>query len=114
MSIAEFLLARIAEDEEQANRSKADEAMNPNLRLPASWIHGVAARVLAECEAKRRIVELHSVASTYQGGTYCAECQSEELEGPWSRRDDLYPCPTLEALASVYADHPDYRDEWRI
>jgi hypothetical protein len=24
-----------------------------------------------------------------------------------------WPCETLLALASVYADHPDYRDEWR-
>jgi hypothetical protein len=24
-----------------------------------------------------------------------------------------YPCDTLKLLALPYADHPDYRDEWR-
>ena len=43
------------------------------------------ARVLAECDAKRRIVE-----------------RRNHLDGP-----------TLRALAAVYADHPDWREEWK-
>jgi hypothetical protein len=35
----------------------------------------------------------------------CARCASH-AEGE-------YPCRTLRALAAVYADHPDYRDEWK-
>lgn len=55
------------------------------------------ARVLAECEAKRRIVGLHP---EILGG--CQECANEH-----------FPCRTLRVLATVYADHPDYRDGWR-
>jgi hypothetical protein len=45
------------------------------------------ARVLADVEAKRRIVEW-------------------DAEQPVDRG-------VLNILASVYADHPDYREEWR-
>ena len=57
------------------------------------------ARVLAECEAKRQIVELH--AEVEKAGASCAVCWED------------YPCPTLRILTSVYADHPDFREEWR-
>lgn len=45
-------------------------------------------RVLAECEAKRAIVEMHA----------------DEIPGD---------CAEVRWLASVYADHPYYREEWR-
>lgn len=54
-------------------------------------------RVLAECEAKRRIVRLHPEILGI-----CQECANEQ-----------YPCRTLGAVALPYADHPDYREEWR-
>jgi hypothetical protein len=50
------------------------------------------ARVLAECEAKRRIVD--SEGSPYVEGHV-----------PATR--------TLRFLALPYADHPDYRQEWK-
>lgn len=54
------------------------------------------ARVLAECEAKRRIVEgLRGIAENTVS------------------LSDSSPHAVLRHLASVYADHPDYRDEWR-
>lgn len=72
------------------------------------------ARVLAEVEAKRRIIEMHetepAIPEVYcDHGTHspgkpamCAACGYEEA-----------PCPTLRLLAIPYADHPDYRQEWR-
>ena len=54
------------------------------------------ARVLAECEAKRRIVELFPDAAQDGDG--------------WN--DAGYS--VLRDLAAVYADHPDYREEWRL
>ncbi len=96
MTLTEFLLARIAEDEAQAKRSVAQNATNPNLRIPASWIEGVATRVLAECEAKRMIVSPHKSG----GGEYGKGYADAVVD-------------TLCCLASVYADHPDYREEWR-
>lgn len=80
------------------------------------------ARVLAESEAKRRIVELHPL-NPYWGldrygrwlpregepkAWYC-DCQAEDgmIQGE-------APCPTLRILALLYDDHPDYREEWRL
>lgn len=57
------------------------------------------ARVLAECEAKRQIVELHH--SRLPHDTTCRDCQR------------TWPCQTLRLLALPYADHEAFRDEWR-
>lgn len=78
-----------------------------NEMIPGVGAHIVRhdpARVLAECAAKRAIVEL------------CARHLYGELGVPkikdseWMRWGD----PILFALAAVYADHPDYQQEWRI
>jgi hypothetical protein len=82
-------------------------------------------RVLAECEAKRQIVALHhstAVADHYTFGcccgfkdhrlSLCEGCENVTYdEGELAR--PYGPCPDLRILASVYADHPDYRREWR-
>ncbi len=85
------------------------------------------ARVLAECEAKRRIIELHRTYGevydrarmTYpEGADDCVTCgygdewqaKANALEFP---DDSTYPCPTLRVLALSYIGHPDYREEWR-
>lgn len=61
------------------------------------------ARVLAECEAKRRIVTLHDAA-----------LRAELANGDASAYGaDLMHSDVLRLLALLYADHPDYRDEWR-
>lgn len=57
------------------------------------------ARVLAECEAKRKIIAGLSAAAAV---------------GPmdeWNRADDSL-LATIHVLAAVYANHPDFRDEW--
>ena len=73
-------------------------------------------RVLAECEAKRRIVGIHELdpIEVYSWGTTgggCGLCDhSCETGGDTWGHD---PCETLKALALPYADHPDYRQEWK-
>jgi hypothetical protein len=84
MTITEFLEARIAEDEEQANK-----------HLPALRSHGLGDygfRVLAECEAKQAIIKAF-------------DPQSPDLD-PYVGRD------VIAMLAAVYKDHPEYRQEW--
>ncbi|QGZ53355.1 hypothetical protein GPZ77_34560 (plasmid) [Streptomyces sp. QHH-9511] len=65
-------------------------------------------RVLAEVDAKRRIVDLHqeSLESGYSTD-FCRECDFGGVS------QSYYPCATLRLLALPYADHSDYRDEWR-
>ncbi|MFE6829236.1 DUF6221 family protein [Streptomyces sp. NPDC057717] len=59
------------------------------------------ARVLREIEAKRRIIEGHK--------RYAAE--RRRMMGGWDPQSN--DSPILAALASVYADRPGYREEWR-
>lgn len=74
------------------------------------------ARVLAECDAKRRIVAAHPLTGSvipegYVGrneGFGCETCH--DWDGV---TEALGNCDTLLALALVYAEHPDYRDEWK-
>ena len=125
MNLAEFLLARIAEDEAAAaaavsRRDGVDKweavgsgtVVGPgydkvkHVMLPSSE-DGAArhiarhdpARVLAECEANRRIVALHGEVDpcdAHDGATF-----------------ETVDCETLQVLALPYADHPDYRQEWK-
>lgn len=60
------------------------------------------ARVLREVEAKRRILELHVF-----GERVCDQCSND-----W--HTEMRPCLTLRALALPFADHPDYREEWKV
>jgi len=125
MTLTEFLLARIAEDEALARAAYDHDswsvvedgngdpwvvqtdvtgqewrvAMVP--RVPAEHIaQWDPARVLAECEAKRQIVALHS-AEPGQHPDFCGHDLRE------------LPCPTLRALALPYIDSTDYQPEWK-
>jgi len=65
-----------------------------------------AARVLADLDAKRRIVELHSDRYNDGGCTGCGFGSDEE------RMNTVEECPTLHLLALPYASHNEFRDEW--
>lgn len=122
LTLTEFLLARIAEDEAVAravaplghvidmggNRlderwyvsrlrfSSADGAARSeqDVEATAHYARHDPARVLAECEAKRRIVE---------------RCSAVDYAMPSTRLAH----GILAELALPYADHPDWREEWR-
>lgn len=107
LTLTDFLLARIADDENRArcaghgdgrvithNADWGVVVLPDNARpiYDVRFIRDFSPfRVLAECKAKRAIVE------------YLAPNRSTG--------DPLHP--VIRALASVYADHPDYREEWR-
>lgn len=136
-SITEFLEARIAEDEHRESRKfkiKTERidvyAMGPDyvdlrgkdgarerrLTIPEfEDEYGEPApdkRVLAECAAKRAIIAEHGL-DDHSTKDYCETCadwwNSELGEGP---PPVAWPCPTLRAIAAVYAGHPDYQQEW--
>jgi hypothetical protein len=62
-------------------------------------------RVLADVSAKRQILNEHRVIDGR-----CHVCTA--IHDGHARRFRA-PCPTLRLLALPYADHPDYREEWR-
>lgn len=134
LTLTEFLLARIAEDEAAA-RAYLDDPIRDDGRFvemgqivrsyDGDFLCIEPARVLAECAAKRRIVELHRLAhdddpAYYEGRDWNRE--NNGLPSPWYAcrscayeysDDDEWPCETLLALAAIYSDHEDYRPEWR-
>jgi hypothetical protein len=114
VTLAEFLLARIAEDEDAARREPGRPMYGGgNFYVDA----GPNARALAECEAKRRIIEIHApytyAPPAIETKSYCTKCHHDQ--GDWNPPGmDDWPCGTIFALAQPYADHPDFREEWRI
>lgn len=114
-TLAEFLLARIAEDETLARSALTDEVADWWAQDWAEVDDTSRAlvdrfdphRVLAVCAAHRRIVELHAPMGTAR--VVCAVCWNARFVG-----HEDWPCPTLLALAQPYADHPDFREEWRL
>lgn len=92
MTLTEFLLARIAEDE--ARLRKAERPWSAPHDPDCDYYPGdtpctcnLLERLLAECEAKRRIV-----ANAQDPG------------------DDIF----VRLLALPFADHSDYREEWKL
>lgn len=155
MTIVEFLEARIAEDEAAARgadgarwfhsdkvvtfevlRGDGWDEVSPPISVDTranGWhiTRWSPARVLAECEAKRRIVERHARRRTILTGAPWVEfgwnSSGLRLEMPdgsvldGAAADALYDKWTepsigdeLRDLAAVYADHPDYDPAWRI
>ncbi|MEU5426885.1 DUF6221 family protein [Streptomyces olivoreticuli] len=76
-----------------------------------------SARVLAEVEAKRRLVDLHQGEGEFPKCAVCAQPETfdEDVDGNQERFRwaESTPCLTLRLLALPHADHPDYRQEWR-
>ena len=89
MTLTEFLLARITEDEAVA-RSGFSHTERWVRSAPTGTPTGLSCpAVLAECEAKRRIVEA-------------------AMSVGWVTTQTFLPI-----LALPYADHPDYLPEWK-
>lgn len=115
LTLTEFLLARIAEDEAHPDA----ERLNDSAPAGACWKliggrvcirpegHDVdRARILAECEAKRRIIELWRNAKR-EAEMSPAPPFRPIFEGRLTIMD-----AALRALALAYQDHPEYADEW--
>lgn len=98
MTLTDFLLARIAEDVEAATPGEGWNTEYGIDDVPVQfWDYGEVhighKRFLAECEAKRQQIA-HLIR--FMEGDYA----------PWNEEQ-------LQIMATVYADHPDYREEWK-
>jgi len=76
------------------------------------------AHVLREVAAKRKLIELHAPAVIHgeKGGadwynrmTICRTCTPSQ-QFP----ETAWPCDTVKLLASVYADRPGCKEEWKL
>jgi hypothetical protein len=145
MNITDFLLARIAEDEAYAEQAQGEtygwvdywtadtrQGTRTESVIYAHAFRFDPARVLAECAAKRAIVEQHQqwpvlvesepseleqVASGLTDFTYRMTRQMAWLTTrEYIKRFGVEPptAPMLAALAAVYKDHPDYQQEWAL
>jgi len=122
-TITDFIAARIADDEAAAReaieerRRVSRDGEKPDYYLmawpdtgrPAVLVGGE--RILREAEAKRAILDEHSPQITVQNVLGEPETLSCGACGNWDEYPVSYPCPTLLALAAIYSDHPDFREE---
>ena len=88
--LKDFLLARIEEDEERAGSGWSRHGDTRWERTNEGQSILTPGAVLAECEAKRRIIAEFEDAVIYV-------------------RENLH-----RILAHPYRDHPDFRPEWRL
>lgn len=100
--LVEFLLARIAEYEVVAQSvQEVTEKLSSDVFTSIGHQTGTVEMsprlVLAECEAKRRVIQGDPCAACLVEGTFC----------------DQYWL-ALTALAHPYQDHPDFRPEWSM
>lgn len=99
MTIDEFLLARIAEDEAYWG----NPAMLP---FTGPGTSRLALKVQAECAAKRVIVEL----ATKQ----LVEVEGYAIDGGMDLDPPHVSDDILRVLAAVYAEHPDFDPAWAL
>ena len=105
MTLTEFLLARIVEDEGAAHAALPGPWRWENIGRPDGEhiARHAPDRVLAECAARRAIVEMHT-------GPH--ECPTPESSCGWCVDSD--ECDTCRAFALPYADHPDFDPAWSL
>lgn len=100
MDLTDFLLARISEDRKAALVGLGHG--EPSGGTYGAWGHE---RVLAECDAKRQVVEealTTRATANDPGSTLGDKFIAEFAQG------------ILSLLALPYADHPDYSADWRL
>ncbi len=83
--------------------------------------HHDPVRVLREVAAKRSIILAHVLVPARDiwgdetGGVGCEKC--DDVPRFMLGGSEIHAsggCQTLRALAAVYSDHPDYRQEWEL
>lgn len=127
--LAAWLLEQIQYDEDLARAAFADHnedgpdwteiwsgCVNLGVELVVTNDSGVSrhmvnwdpARVLVECDTKRKIVDLHTPEGRYVDCPTCTELDYRMHDGP------LQWCETLRLLAAVYKHRDGYREEWGL
>ena len=108
MTLTEFLLARISEDEEWAMTSSSTSTPGSFTRDNYGALLIQPTRVMAECEAKRAILAAHEA---HEERVRFALAMGLSPDHADQRRNATREI--LRLLALPYADHPDYLPEWK-
>jgi hypothetical protein len=121
IGIAEWLLRQIEADEANARAcNEWDEKFRAEgLAVTHKWVRltgdgsssfwggcPTPRRVLTDCAARRRIVELHAD----NGRGLCVVCV--DFHADIDCENQGVPCDTLRALAASFAGRDGYREEW--
>jgi hypothetical protein len=110
MDLTDFLLARIAEDQERAEfvmRQQEGGWVDPEpWRL--SWHDEYDLLCIAPSRAMTEARIRDKMVTDHTPWHVCAESTGR----PPMSGEPRFPCTTLLLLAQPYADHPDYRKEW--
>lgn len=119
MTLADFLSARLDEDEAVARMIAPSGVILIGPGLSSDAARFDFARVLADVEAKRRIVEVYLSERSRRDVLQREDAREVEDERQMTqRRTSAARCRGLEIaaefLAQPYASHPDFRPEWRI
>jgi hypothetical protein len=114
----EWLNARLAEDEATAKAATPGPWSGPKFddqEVGDMWMYGWddkqhivtwdPARALATVAALRQILELHEPDDEYAPD--CAVCPGNSM-----KHMARWPCPTVRAVASIWAAHADYQEVW--
>jgi Family of unknown function (DUF6221) len=121
MQLVEFILQRIDEDEAVARQAVdalvcgypdyQTHVTTDTQRADRHVERFGPTRVLAECAAKRAILDLHAPSTDHGSGydPYCTGCWDEGGQDG----APIYPCRTVRILVPIYSDHPDYDEAWR-
>lgn len=122
LSIQRFIQVRLVEDEMVALDARGEEngewepadivnysqKNSLTIRQCGHIARQDPTRVIRQVAALRHIVKLHVDSRNYvysdNGTPACVECGDDTVR---------WPCSTLRELASIWSDHPDYREEWR-
>lgn len=107
LTITEFLEARIAEDEAVVAYPSPHERSGGYSYADVGGLSEVltvgTTRVLAECAAKRAIIQ-------WAGQVDAAE---DQMAREWGT-PEVMAYGILRALAAVYSSHPGYQQEWAL
>jgi len=122
MTLTEFLLARITEDEFAGTHFEQMPAQWTTITvyphdgepIPVKAAMFASTRILAECEAKRKIVDMAISIESHEHAATSLEYGNDDLSTiPVAIAAHETMIDVLELLALPYADHPDYLSEWK-
>lgn len=122
-TITAFILARVAEDEERANFvARLNEGSSwaaPDEPWMLSWQDDKydllciePSRALAQCKAYRRLIDAAFEHLYVIDGEWGCGHTAEEIRNGECDYNDGTLRGVLKALAAIWSDHPDYRQEW--